>query len=360
MIKSRLKKKRKFNLAFVFTIMASVLMSSLQVGFSFLSSNLQLGGLLSVLSSSEPSATATEIITNNPYAVVETRPNGSGYTTIIKGSSTAQLNNYIKLNNNASNTELWRILGITQYGIKIVKAEPIACTSTVYWDTNNAFWVNLPTSTAVPSSSTISNLTGASTLCSYLNTTYYNSLTNSSSANYIDPIYINHTASWDISPMYSSGSNNAPVYINGTPNQLKVSADPSAIGVGSFNGLPIGILSVEEYSLVSTTMPTSGTSNASYFSGIYLSGWLAVNNYKELTLSNRVSNGSATKLPSKTSTTMILNPASPTGFTYASKKTYDGTYYRPAMYLTSNVVLSAASSENAGSASNPYIITGLQ
>lgn len=332
-------------------IITSICLSTVQVGFSFLSTNLVIGGSASISYGEINSTPGMDAVLASNSAYTETisaSNNGNGYTTMIRAQDGTTLNNYLKFNSNAD--ELWRIIGSTADGIKIVKDTAIATTSTSVWDSGSKYWV--PTvNNRIPQQIVVTSLNNTSTLCNYLNSTYYLSLIDPSSTNYINPNFINHTPTWNMTPMYSSGTSNPPQYPTANKSALTFTAQ---LGASGFNGLPLGILTVEEMCMVSTSFDFASSAATTYRYQTFSAGWLRVEDgITELTMDQRHSSSSLSSLPSSYSTVFTITSS---GVRYQSKST--SAYYRPTMYLNSNVsfTTSSMSSGTAGSETNPFIL----
>lgn len=346
----RKRKKSRVNLAVILMIFTSICLSTIQVGFSFLSQAVFVNGSAK-LSVGGTSGGAMDMVLSSNAEFVETIDSsltGNSYTTVIRASDGTTLNNYIKFGANAD--ELWRIVGWTEYGIKIVKDQPILINTNTMWDSGNKYWVPIATNSTFPVNITMTTLEGCSTLCNYLNDTYYTTLIDPTSNNYINPTYINHTPKWDLTPMCSSGSTNPAKYPNG---RKAGDVTCTATLTDNFKGLPIGILTIEEFCMVSTEFNFNTTTTYSTFT----SGWLkSVSGVDEITLSERYSSTTLSKMPSSISNVFVISSK---GIKYVAKKQTSGDYFRPAMYLKSNITLSSSGSGTAGSSTNPFIVTGV-
>lgn len=349
----RRRKKGKFNLAFILMIITSVCLSTVQVGLSFLNNNFLIGGIAKIISGQEGTPTpGIDAVLNSNEAFIEvldSSGNGSGFTTIIRSDDGSVLNNYLKFNSQAD--ELWRIIGWTDDGIKIVKDTSIETTSSSVWDTGSRGWVPLINST-LPQEVTITSLNNVSTLCKYLNYDYYLSLIDPSSKNYINPNFINHTPVWNLTPMYSSGTNNFPQYANSNKSALTCSA---MLGAADFYGLPLGILTVEEIAMVSNQFDFTSSSSLSYQYSTFTASWLKVENgITELTMNQRHSGSNMTSLSTSYSTVFTLTSS---GVRYLNKST--SAYFRPTMYIKNTVNFTTLSTGvgSAGSATNPFILS---
>lgn len=349
-----MKRKGKLNLAVIMMIFASVCLSTIQVGFSFIGQEVQMGGRATIVVQKQPESIgpALDLVTNSNAEFMQTitgAETGNGYQTIIKADDGVELNNYVKFGENA--TELWRIVGWTEYGIKVVKDTTLSTSSTSVWDTGNKFWVPVD-GTSLPQAITVSSLSGSSSLCQYLNSTYYLTMTDPTNQNYINPDYINHTPVWNITPMYSSGSSNNPQYPTTNKSAVTCTAEMGAEG---FYGLPFGILTVEEICMVASTFNFSNSNSTSYQYTTFTSSWLKVKEGEtEITLSERHTSSNMSSLPSSISSIFTLTS---TGVRYQNKSF--SANYRPCCYLNSNVLLSANGNGTAGSSTNPFIVTGV-
>lgn len=348
------KKKQSFNLAISLMVMTTICLSFIQFGFSFLSQRMFLGGIGEIKSSLSSSGAVDMVTSSNADFVIQDFSNDPttdavnlGYETILRGSVDDTLNNYLKFSPDA--TELWRIVGWTQDGIKIVKDEFISAENEECWDIDEAHWVGLDSDQSFPYQQQVTSFTGACTMCVYLNTTYYASITDVSSINYINPIYINHEATWDITPMnVQSGT---PEYVG---NMQSGYLTAKAVVSPSFVGLPIGLLSVTERCLLSSSFTTT---NESMLYESLFDGWMNANVDNEMTLTERVQDRDMETNNTTFSTSQAL-------FTQDTKisnsnKASNGRDYRPAMVLYKDVQLADGGGTGVvGSMTNPFIVTG--
>ncbi len=347
------RKKRYINYAVIFMIVATICLSSIQFGFSFLNQKMFLGGI-GYIQSSPSSSNALELITNSNSGFVvndfssdpTTDAANLGYELILRGSINDSLNNYIKFSENAN--ELWRIVGWTKDGIKIVKDEYISAENGVYWDSDESHWVELDMDQTLPYAQKVGSLTNASTMCQYLNTTYYNALTDPTNINYINPSLINHSATWDITPM--NVQSGAPSYVAGMTSGYITA---QAVVSSSFIGLPIGLLSVTERCLLSSSF-SSAQGNLIYKT--LFDGWLNSNVDNEMTITERVQENDMDGTTSFSTSQALFTQDNKIS---NSNKASNGREYRPVMYLYSDIVLSnGTGTGNNGSITNPFIVTG--
>lgn len=342
----RRKKKSSLNWAVCLMVITTVCLCSIQYGYSFFNQSIEFGGIGSIEYASYSPAEETIADANkNSTNFVSDFTDGTntkdvaedlGFSAIFQAEKGASINNYIKFSQNAS--ELWRIVALTDYGIKVVKEESIQADSGVIWDSGNSHWVELsyaeaPTGGVIQTKQTISDLTNASTICQYLNGTYYQNLTSPNNENYVNPNYINQSAYWDITPM---------IYSN--------ISFPTGMAVGSIqvNGLPIGLLSVVEVNLISILFDVDGYNSA-------FDGWLARDSGSEMLITEVARDDSITNTDYSTTQAFFLQD----GKFNNSNKASSNRHFRPAMYIYNDVILTVADEgQPAGTSTNPFIVTG--
>lgn len=356
----RKRKKRTLNLAVLLMVISSICLSTLQVGFSFFDENFLIGGTASIVYIKESGDSAEEAIKDSNTENITTGSNdgdggwiinGAGYSQIIRGQKGDTINNYIKFSVNSS--ELWRIVGVTDDGIKVVRDEALS-TSQV-WDTGSSHWCkwgdykNWSFQTSL-----VQDFSEASGFCKYLNTTYYESLTSIQNSNYVNPYFINHEAVWDITPMYYNSGND--VGLAGTSNAGAITC--KGVVTSLFNGLPIGLLSVSEFSFTSSDFSSAQGWGSDRFNSTF-TGWLIMgnDNRTEYTITEAIS---AYDIINNYPTTEYAVYFNQQEFQKLSKSTSGDMIFRPAMYLYSNVLFGvmASGTGEAGSATNPFIVTG--
>ena len=250
--------------------------------------------------SQQPNADPTiyEVVSKDPHTSTND-PNGNKR---YVGSS---VNNYVRFNN-----ELWRIIGIINGNVKIIKSSSIGKSA---WN-----------------SSTTSNDWKSSSLYQYLNTSYYNSI-----GDYYRPMIQNGT--WRVGG-YSSSAVRASTMYNYEGNKNgKGSTSTIAIGY-------IGLMSASDYAYACSCATTS-KSLLYYDSSECTYNWLKLgSNEWTLTPSSSytkyaylIGYGGAVIIGSKYSST-LLNSANE---------------IRPVLYLKSNVRVTGGT----GNSSDPYTLT---
>lgn len=355
----RRKKKSSLNVAILLIVISSICLSTLQVGFSFFDNNFLIGGSAGIEYLPDQGSGEDAVNDSNKGNVSTGSSDGdggwiiggAGYSEIIRGQKGDAINNYVKFSLNAD--ELWRIVGITDDGIKIVKDEMVS-TSQV-WDTDSNHWADWGEYKNWSfQTSTVTSFANTSAFCQYLNTTYYSSLTNIRSTNYVNPSYINHEAVWDITPMYYNGGNE--VGLSGTSNAGAITC--KGVVTSSFNGLPIGLLSVSEFSFTSSDFASADGWGSDRFNSTF-TGWLMTNNDNrtEYTITEAIGAYDIINNYPTTAYAVYLNQSE---FKKLSKSTSGDMVFRPAMYLYSDILFGTASTGtgDAGSQTNPFIVTG--
>ncbi len=386
----RRKKKSSLNWAVCLMVITTICLCSIQYGYSFFNQGIDFSGT-AIISGQVSGNTAQDIVANansgnanfvqsNSFTgATATVANGLGFDSIFQAEKGAIVNNYLVFSSNA--TEYWRIVGFTEYGVKIVKATRERTPSDVSWDNNNRSWVELPTEVSITEeqaqageaintkqSVNLSNASSsASVIFQYLNTGYGEhdsylsiltspTLNGTTNVNYINPNYINTSAYWDITPMRIDG---LTLYY---PEGVK----PNSIMV---NGFALGLLSAVEINLLSNSFNDgTGTDVTHHNSGNYsavFSGWISDttagidSNFNfEMLITDHARSDTITTTAYETNQGVFLQD-----YDYAnSGKSSAGRWFRPAMYLKSNIILSLKNGENSadgGSMSNPFVVTGI-
>ena len=223
----------------------------------------------------------------------------------------ANPNNYIKLNVDG-NEELWRIIGIFDGKMKIIKSDLMGPKA---YDDNNV------------------NDFANSTMKSYLNNTYYNLID--------DKNLIEQNSTWYL------GSATVGLNLNYTRlTSYNAERDSASVheGYAATTTAPIGLLYVSDYGYAneehdSLDLDTTNLNNSSLANGY---NWL-YKKTKELTMNNIQNNARIT----------IINTGSNL---FIGNANADNTYYRPCLYLKSNVEIYKGS----GSIDHPYLIRTAQ
>ncbi len=345
----RRKKKSPFNWAVCLMVITTVCLCSIQYGYSFFNQSFMFGGTGHIQNGSTNSAFELVSQTNQGILIDDFSQDPTsdaenlGYSSIMRGdNTTSAVNNYIKFSENA--TELWRIVGWTEDGIKVVHSQDVN-TEKVLWDAAAAHWVALDEEQTLPHTQLVTSLDGASQICTYLNTTYYDQLTNISNVNYVNPNYINHQATWDITPMEIDS--NQPYYVTGTESG---SILVRGVVSSTFNGLPIGLLSVTEMNILSNTFTSS---NENLYSSA-IDGWFNTD-VEVMTITERARDDEiSTTSYSSTQAIFLQNHR----FRNSAKSSDRA--IKPAMVIFSDVILTTSNSGSgvAGSSTNPFIVVG--
>ena len=348
----RLKKKKSFNCALFLMMVATICLSTVQIGFSFFSQNMHIGGTGTISSTTTPSTgivSLDTVLENNKNNIVQNLTNsdavGGGYTTVVSGKKEDSINNYIVFSDSANATK-WRIVGWTNSGMMIVRDEGLKDSAAV-WDTGSAHYVPYDTDATAPHTQAVTSLTNVSAICNYLNSNYYNnSIANTSSSDYISSQYINYGGLWDITPMIKNA-----VYDTGvSAGDVKCYGSVS----DSFIGLPVGLLSVTERAIVSSTY--DATADKNIYNAV-LAGWLATSKDVEMTITEEIDAGKSI-FTSTTSASLYAQ----SGKIGNSSKNKSNTIFRPSLYIKDNVILGSTTTGTGtlGSNTNPYLVTGLK
>ena len=278
----------------------------------------------------EASDTITELVTTNPDELYTDDNDNIRYYG-------AEPNNYVyynctNVNNQTSRTcELWRIMGIIDGKVKIIKDEaltPVTTDNGVTIGTSSGFYWN-----KVRQSGKNWNNWEDSTLQTYLNGTYYNSL-NSTYRNMISPstYYLGGATSSNRQTLTASGYYNAErdssqVYSGG-------SNDPNPASTTQH----IGLMYPSDYGYAAGESCLS-TALYSYRSSCRNTDYLFSGDYEWLQAPYASSSSPAFYLLSN-------------GYVYADGRTVYSVYYdvRPVLYLNTNVQIT----DGIGSQSNPF------
>lgn len=354
-MKKRRKKNSPFNWAICLMVITTICLCSIQYGYSFFNQNFLFGGQF-YIQASQTTPAIDNIISNNQQFFVDSfvndlAPDASnlGFNSILRAPAGSEMNNYIKFSENA--TEVWRILGFTDDSIKIIRAEALTVAELAWSaDRYRTHWVELETGTSYsssPISFNFSSITQANTsdLCYCLNVTYYNEITNASNVNYINPLFINSTEEWDLTPMAIDDNTRVASFVSG-----------SKAGDLTITGLPIGLPSITELCLISSAFSADVADGTYSTYTSCLGGWgnLDIGAY-ELTITEVV------EASDYSDSNPLVSVPSPSGDIvcmrrnqlHSGNKTSAERPFRPMMYLYSDLITFVSGD---GSEDNPFIV----
>ena len=352
------RKRKRFNLAVFLMIVATICLSTIQVGFSFFSENLIIGGTATIsptIDSPTGIPSLDKVLNSNKENINQnitgSDAEGSGYSSIIQAANGSSLNNYVIFSDSETATK-WRIIGWTDWGMKIVRNEALSDATTV-WDSGTAHYVPLSSNQSFPLEQGVTSLGNVSNICNYLNGSYYTDyIANTASPDYIPSNYINYEGVWDITPM--NVSSHKPFYIAGmSAGSITCKGVPSE----SFLGLPVGLLTVAERCMASSNYDPNADANSNAKYQALLTGWLATTSGIEITLTERLQTSNLTTSNFSTAQALFTQSSK----VYNASKKSKGRLFRPTLYINSSVTLgtlSTGTGEN-GSITNPFLVTGL-